>query len=334
MVSTAWRPRLLAIGKATVAAGMIYLLWQQGILDPTLLQNFTWQPQLLLVVLACNLAMISLGAVRWQILLRSQAIIFPFAWSHAMTYLTFCFNLLVPGSVGGDALRMAYLLRHSSAQQKSAAILTILADRVSGLYAMFLLALLAALANLSTVLAQLPGRILLLSLLLTVVGAPLLAALFFWGMKRLPLSAANSSENSTARPLSRPTLLLTQLGQAAHSFWQHKRSLLAAIMVSVLAQSLEIIALIWIARHLGLLSSTGDHFFLAAPIAWIANLLPVSPGGLGVGEAAFAQICQWLQPDSAVNALGTPFLINRVLQMLASLPGLWVYLNYRPPTSS
>ncbi|MBF0095751.1 MAG: flippase-like domain-containing protein [Magnetococcales bacterium] len=329
MVHTAWRTRLWGVFKIGVAVGMVVLLWQQGVLDPTLLDHFIRQPSLLPVALLCNLAMISLGAWRWQILLHSQGIMLPFAWSHSMTYLTFCFNLLVPGSVGGDALRMSYLLRHCAAPQKSAAIITILADRATGLYAMFVIATLAALANLAALSATTSGQALLLSLLLTLLGVPLLVGLFFWGVERLPRLAMANREVTDA---GQQRTLLEQLLQTARSFRQHKKHLLAAVVVSALAQSLEILALIWIARSLGLLHTLGDHFFLAAPMAWIANLLPVSPGGLGVGEAAFAHICQWLQPESSLYALGTPFLINRVLQIIASLPGLWVYLRYRPPT--
>ncbi|MBF0184138.1 MAG: flippase-like domain-containing protein [Magnetococcales bacterium] len=325
---------LWLILKLIVAGGLITLLWQQGILDPQLLQNSALPGSVVLAGLLCNLAMISLGALRWQILLASQGLRPPFAWSHGMVYLTFCFNLLVPGSIGGDALRMAYLLRECPAEQKSGAILTILADRICGLYAMFLLALLAALANLTPLWQQFSGRLLLFSLLFSVAAAPLAAALLFWGLDKLPRWPRSPVALPSAA--GRQTSLLDQLLLAVRSFRQQKKSLLAAVLVSVLAQSLEIVALLFIASALGLLANGGDHFFLAAPVAWIANLLPVSPGGLGVGEAAFAHICQWLQPETAVTALGTPFLINRLLQMIASLPGIWVYLRHRatPTTPS
>jgi hypothetical protein len=36
---------------------------------------------------------------------------------------------------------------------------------------------------------------------------------------------------------------------------------------------------------------------IAAPLALVANVLPFTPGGLGIGEAAFDQICRWLVPS-------------------------------------
>ena len=319
--------------KVMVAGGMVWLLLQQGALDLRLLWTGSLDLPMLAVGLLLNLTMISLGAVRWQLLLGSQGIRLPFAWVHRMIYLTVCFNLLVPGSIGGDALRMGYVTRRSAADRKGAALLTILADRLTGLYALFVIAWLAALANLPALLDNLPARILVLSLTMAVVGGPLLTVLLFWGIERLPGVRRSEIDpmSPDAEPPSRTWLdtALKQATQAVRLFRQTRGRLAAAVLVSALAQTVEIGALLWIANGLGLLPVAVDHFFVAAPVAWMANLLPISPGGLGVGEAAFAQVCQWLQPTAALTALGTPFLINRLLQMLASLPGLWVYLAYR-----
>lgn len=319
--------------KGVVAVGLIGWLLQQGALDFRLLWAGGITLSLIGVGLACNLAMISLGAVRWSLLLGSQGIRWPFSWVHRMVYLTACFNLLVPGSLGGDALRIGYTVRRCEAHQKGAAILTILADRLTGLYSLFVIAFLAALGNHALLLESLPTRMLFFSLLLVVVGMPLFAVLLFWGIDRLPRVRARLNHPTEGATHWLDTLL-DQTALATRLFRQSKGRLLAAIGVSALAQTIEIVALLWIAHHLGLLENSVDHFFVAAPVAWVANLLPISPGGLGVGEAAFAQVCQWLQPTVTLTALSTPFLINRLLQMAATLPGLWVYTRYRHPKTA
>ncbi|MBF0462935.1 MAG: flippase-like domain-containing protein [Magnetococcales bacterium] len=328
MISDRQARWLWRIVKGTVAGGMIWLLLQQGGLDLHLLWTGSIHLPIVAVGLLLNLAMISLGAVRWQLLLGSQGIRLPFAWVHRMIYLTVCFNLLVPGSIGGDALRMGYITRQSAADRKGAALLTILADRLTGLYSLFVIAWLATLANLPALLDTLPTRMLVLSLTMAVLGGPLLLILLFWGIERLPRVRNRAAGTESSAPNWLDTAL-EQTTQAVRLFRQTKGKLAAAVCVSALAQTAEIVALLWIADGLGLLTTSADHFFVAAPVAWLANLLPISPGGLGVGEAAFAQVCQWLQPTATLTALGTPFLINRLLQMVASLPGLWVYLAYR-----
>jgi glycosyltransferase 2 family protein len=58
----------------------------------------------------------------------------------------------------------------------------------------------------------------------------------------------------------------------------------------------------------------------------IANNLPFTPGGLGVGEGAFASACIALLPTTAGIAYGTIFLILRCVLVTSTVPGLVVYL--------
>lgn len=310
--------------KVAVACAMLWFLFHQGALDLRPFLDGTVNLRIILVGLALNLVVISVGAVRWHMLLMSQGIILPLSWTHKMTYLAMCFNFLVPGSVGGDALRLGYMLQKTETVPKSAAILTIFADRLVGLYSLFVMAFVVLLFNMSAVLAVLPLRLLAISLAMLVGGGPLCLLLLLWGAKHLPFLRPASASSGGSSWLAR---FLGQMLHAISLFVKAKGRLMVAFVCSVVTQSVEIIALLWIAQGLGILTSPADHFFVAAPLAWVANVLPVSPGGLGVGEAAFAQICQWLQP--APTAFGTIFLINRLLLMMASLPGLWVYLTYR-----
>ena len=310
------------ITKSAVAGGMIWFLIHQGLLDFNLILQGAVSLNVLILGLALNLAMISLGAVRWHILLGSQGISLPFFWSHRMIYLTMCFNMLVPGAVGGDALRLAYVARKVSDVQKGAAILTIFVDRFIGLYTLFVLALIPLLFNLPALYPILPIRLLIFSLVLVVGGGPLLILLLFWSANRMPMLHNRSV-------MGKMGMVIDQILRAARLSRQSKGRLIAALLVSAVAQTVEIISLLCIAYFLGMLTVPVSHFFVAAPIAWVANILPISPGGLGVGEAAFSQIFQWLQSASTLTAFGSVFLINRILQIVATLPGLWVYLTYQ-----
>ena len=87
---------------------------------------------------------------------------------------------------GAVASGIVYVIRKSKADRKGAAILTILADRLIGLYSLFVIAFLASLANLPVLLDSLPSRLLVFSLFLAVVGGPLCIALLFWAVERIP----------------------------------------------------------------------------------------------------------------------------------------------------
>ena len=45
----------------------------------------------------------------------------------------------------------------------------------------------------------------------------------------------------------------------------------------------------------------------AVPLTLVVNALPLTPSGLGVGEAAFDQICRWLEPVPSGAAYSTFF---------------------------
>jgi uncharacterized membrane protein YbhN (UPF0104 family) len=61
---------------------------------------------------------------------------------------------------------------------------------------------------------------------------------------------------------------------------------------------------------------------LLIPLGFVANALPLTPGGLGVGEAAFDQLFQLAGfTGGAVALLGW-----RLLTLLIGLPGLLIYI--------
>jgi glycosyltransferase 2 family protein len=293
-------------------------------LDLSLFLEGAIDGKIFLVAFMCNLAMVSSGAVRWNFLLLSQKVSLPFSWVHNMAYLSMCFNLLVPGSVGGDALRMKYGAGMVP-DRKGAVILTVLGDRFIGLYGLLCLCLVGLSINYSTALSVVPLKLMMISVAAIVVGGPLLFLLFFFLLPRITWLRAYVE----APPAGRIGSLVHVLVDALRHFMQAKTWLFMALLTSIFAQAVEVFALIWIAMGLDMMTIPAEGFFVAAPLAWVINVIPISPGGLGVGEAAFDQVCHWLQPVETVMAFGTIFFINRVIQMLASLPGFFVYIFYK-----
>ncbi|MBF0455267.1 MAG: flippase-like domain-containing protein [Magnetococcales bacterium] len=312
-----------------VAGGIIWFLLSHGKLDLTLFLDGSLHFDILFVALLFNLILISIGAIRWRILLISQQIDLPFSWIHAMTYLTICFNLFIPGSVGGDAFRMAYVAKQLP-ERRGVAILTVFADRVIGLYGLLCLCLVGLLLNGSLVFSVTPLLIMTLSVAALVVGIPVLLLFFLFFLPRIPRLRAYVQ----SPPANRMGRMVAALAETLRLFMAAKGLVLLALLVSVVGQAMGVFSLAWIAKGLDRMVIPLEGFFVAAPLAWIANVLPISPGGLGVGEAAFDQLCHWLQPVETAAGFGSIFLINRIVQMVASLPGLGVYILLRQPKPS
>ena len=320
--------RLRAVGftllKLGVAAVLVGFLLRQGTLDPALLFSGILTPGAAMVGAGFFLATYFFGALRWQLLLHIQKAVFSFRWILGMTFMAVFFNYCVPGSIGGDAVRMTYTHR-AAPMDRGAAALSVALDRILGLYSILFLCLITALANWQTVVASPPLNLLFQISAALVVSGPAGLGLLLFGTR-----PGSRIDGWVAAHSSRRVRHLTRvIVDTLHNLARHKARAVIALGLSVLAQGCGILSVVWLAQATGIGSLDHSQYALACAWAWIANILPITPGGLGVGEAAFDQICRWLAavPDAAPYA--TIFLIMRILSMAASLPGVLVYLTYR-----
>jgi uncharacterized membrane protein YbhN (UPF0104 family) len=97
--------------------------------------------------------------------------------------------------------------------------------------------------------------------------------------------------------------------------------LLESIVVSVLCQITLLIAIILVNHVMGLPRVSVFDFMLAIIISQVVSHLPITPGGIGVGEASFANTLILLHPQSA-TAYATVYLAVRIISGVAYLPGV------------
>src|SRR5208282_678966 len=99
--------------------------------------------------------------------------------------------------------------------------------------------------------------------------------------------------------------------------------------VSLIIQGFTLLAFVIIAHNLRVGSATLVDVSFAAPLAMVVNFLPVTPGGLGVGEAAFNQICDWLAPSAGIAPYASIFFAFRAVSMVILIPGSISFLVHR-----
>jgi glycosyltransferase 2 family protein len=126
--------------------------------------------------------------------------------------------------------------------------------------------------------------------------------------------------------------LLAQMVQMILMLRASPLSLLAAFALALVTQMLTVFAVLALAEaiKIGVLSAV-DYMF-AVPLTLIANALPLTPSGIGVGEAAFGQICRWLEPTPSGAAYSSIFFAFRVVSTLTCIPGLISLAIYRNTT--
>lgn len=207
-------------------------------------------------------------SARWRIFLQAQGIDLPFGTIVSLTWAGQFFNTLLPGSTGGDMVKI-YHICQLAPDRKAAAAATVLVDRVTALFALLLLAVAGLMIN------PIPLRVLAHSLVLgrtilwvsVALGAALSVAWFLFLAMRGTLWGER---------------LLRTLSAARRSFVLDRRWMGAFLLALAMHLVLVIIAYLF-ARALGLSISYLQALVMMPVIACFV-MLPITISGHGLRE--------------------------------------------------
>jgi uncharacterized protein (TIRG00374 family) len=269
---------------------------------------------IVLAILLLGYTQIGITAWRWKLLLAAQEIRLSFsrAWGLSMTGMLF--NVVVPGAVGGDLIKGYYITR-AAPSRKSHAATTILMDRVVGLIGLLLLGAVMALANLDETLRSPATRGLGLMTVGGVVG----------GMTILYAAVFAGSRLAESRLLPG---VLRKVFRALHEYRRHANVIPIALALSIANQSVTCAMYYLALRAGGVTGMPVAQFFLVVPLGLVTTAIPISPGGVGVGQAAFFALFQIVAPRYAV-AGAAALTVFQVIYISICLSGLYWYLSYK-----
>jgi uncharacterized protein (TIRG00374 family) len=303
--------------KGGVAAGLIYYLVHSKKITAEPFIQLWGTPWLTFFVVAIIFISILINNYRWFLLLEGQKIQSSQRKTLSLTFIGLFFNLAMPGSVGGDVIK-AYYIAQEQPGTKLRAATSVLMDRIVGLFALGLIALVAVLANAKTILASAALRPLAFFIFSLVTGFIVFFLLGFSGRVKdhaLTVKFLNSIPGGK---------ILDRIYEAIHSFKDGKKEFILGVILSLFVQSLNIICFFIIARTLNFENATLGALFFVVPIGLIATAIPLSPGGIGVGQAVFFTLFSWY--GGVAPSLGpTLITIYQVVQGALSLIGALLY---------
>ncbi len=298
-----WRTRLVLLAKLVVAAGLLSWLLMSGRLDIRLLVSVPVSRALGLLV-ALTVGSMVLPAVRWWWLLRVQQLREPPSRVLSLTWAGYFAALVLPGAASGD-LAKSYLLLRRQPKARARAFSTILADRFIGIYGLLCLGSLAILwlaghgEMTPSVRAMAGGTLALL------LGATLaLGSLLFVPSRKLLLHLVPEPW----REAWNESFELYSVGKAA---------LLGCFCLSVASNAMAVACFAVAGSLLGDAVRL-DAAFLAGPLVFLANCLPLSPGGIGVAETASNGLFASLGISSGAEMM----VLLRVCIAMVALPGV------------
>ena len=254
-----------------------------------------------------------LCAIRWWIMLRIFGVPIGFGRTCAFAGAGLFFSLGLPGSGGGDAFRILYVMRLHPARKLRAA-LSVLADRLCGLFALLLTVVFPVLRQAQF--AAHPESHAILVAAGTVLAVASLLVLLWW-MTTWPSLHKKWIHLATAK--IRPQAV--RLGHIFAWMGRHPRPVLAALALSC-AALLTHFTTYWLSvRAFGLPLSLGDLFAIM-PLVDTLTMLPVTLYGIGLRETLFEYLLGGLfgiAPGAATLASLGGFALQATVALLGGM---------------
>jgi len=322
-----WTRRSTGILKAAVGLGLLAALLFFGRIDLKALSVLSDAPSVIGICLALLALSVPLAAVRWGILLRALGLSIPFRSLLHFVAIGLVANLFVFGTTGGDAVRGLYAWRSIGGASPRVAV-SVIADRLFSLLALLFLSLTFTLFSWHWM-RQIPGLAALGTMLFVAFAAGALAGCT---LIVIPTLMRRLEERLSRWPLL--ARLATQARDVIVLFRASPFRLLGAFVLAVAIQLTMVACVVMLADAVKIGNLRTADFLFAVPLTFLANSLPLTPSGIGIGEAAFEQICHWLEPVPSNAAYSSIFFAFRAISMVVSLAGLVSFVIYRNKSRS
>ncbi|MEI6092985.1 MAG: lysylphosphatidylglycerol synthase transmembrane domain-containing protein [bacterium] len=258
---------------------------------------------------------------RWKLLLKGQDIILSNKEIISLGFIGMFFTSVLPGAVGGDIIKSVYIAKKVKGRTVSS-VLTVLLDRIIGLAALIIICAVGLLINLKTVLHNTE---------LTSLGIVIFTSLFaiiimtFFGLSKKVRSNVFFSKLINKLPLSG---FINKVYDCFYAYRDKHKYLTYSLLLSFVNHALNITIFYLITLALGFDQLGIFAYFFIVPLGLITMAIPITPAGIGVGQAAFLKLFEWAM--GIKTTIGADAItIWQVLFILISLFGAVFYISYK-----
>jgi glycosyltransferase 2 family protein len=272
---------------------------------------------------------LSLQLVRWYFLVRALDLPFTLRNAFRLGLVGVFYNTFFPGSVGGDLVK-AFFIAREHPERKTRAVATVIMDRALGLFGLILFT--AVLGSIAWAdgdprITANPKLQWLIKTMAVIAGASI-AGFLLLGL--LPQRRVDR--------FARRLKWFPKVGGSLAEFWyavwmyrQRLRTVVLGVGLSALAHFALVFAFHTASRvfppaNPGEQATLAEHMVIA-PMGFIVQALPLTPGGVGVGEAAFAGLYKLCGLDPSRGVIAR--LAMRVGEWIIALIGYIVFLRMR-----
>ena len=306
--------KLLFFFKSIVSLSLIYYLfitipWGE-VSEVVFSASIYW---LIISVLVQILSFIFL-ALRWRIILRNSESNISFYDIIKVSFIGIAVNNVLPGSIGGDFVRGAYIIKKGVSLKDS--ISSLVADRVLGLFIVLVFActFLFFYGNKHPSLYHMNMIVIFMILALLSIIFFFKTDIFMGLIKRMLNKILSSSfYNKTVS-------MIDDLYQYQIS----KHVVLKVFLITIIAMFLEVLVFWLASKSLGM-DYSFYIFIISIPLIIIISALPISLGGFLVRESSGLYLLNMLGVEM-IHASSIIILFIPIL-LFSSIPGIYFYLK-------
>jgi uncharacterized protein (TIRG00374 family) len=307
--------------KISAAVAIVWYMLYSGRINLKAIYEAKNNYQLVILAFFILLLGVLITFYRWKLLLKGQNIILSNKDVISLGFIGLFFTSVLPGAVGGDIIKSVYIAKKVKTN-KASSVLTVLLDRIIGITALVIICTFGLLMNLKTVLKQ-PA---LSSLGIIIVAILLfLILLAFIGLSRRVHKNSFFNNIIGKIPFSET---FNKVYQAFHAYRSAHKYLTYALLLSFLNHAMNIVAFYIITKALGFGELGMYAYVFIVPIGMITTAIPITPAGIGIGQAAFLKLFEW--------SLGYPTTIGadaitiwQAICLVIFMIGGYFYITYR-----
>ncbi len=311
-------PRIFwALLRTGIGIGLLVYLGLSGAIDWSALLGLASAWPVTLAALLLLLVTVSFTAWRLCLLLKPHGLHLSLGSGLRLTLIGIFFNFFLPGATGGDLVKIFYATQGNPGR-RTEVVTIVLFDRAVGMFGLLVWPLLVAplfpkVVSSTAVLrdllwiAAVVAIVMLVGMLLCFSSRVRNSRLLSWTFQKLP--GGDYAQ---------------RIFDTVHSFRRNIGTLALAVGLALASHTLTTAATLLAARATNP-KGVAWKMCVLIPLGHLANTLPVTPGGLGVGEAAFDSLFALAGLTGGAEAL----LGWRLLAMLIGLLGLIFYLQGR-----
>ncbi len=302
---------LMPIIKVALAGGLIYWLIASGRFDLQALRKIS-APGVWVVGIVMFLGVLLVNSKRWQILLQFEQVKITYWQTFRLSLIGIFFNFFMPGGVGGDVVKAGYLMRDNKGKKVFIGW-SILVDRIFGMLALLLYSGVTGVLFSSQLESNLQTSF--FSLSVTILGGFVFLVLF------LLLSPKDKIDE-----LLRSHPMLEKVLHPLFFFFQKPKKVILPFFLSLVSQGAVIGMGAFLIFYLNV-DIPVWVLLLIFPFGFLATILPISPAGVGVGQAAFLYLFDKVAGEGEFGVLTITFF--QAVQFLVGLLGGLLFVLYK-----